>query len=976
MYVRNFDPKQLNVGIWSGDVKLTNLELRREAMDQLHLPLNVIEGHIGQLTLSIPWSNLRGKPVRVNIEDVYVLAAPKEDEDYNAEDEANRDHAVKMEKLDSAELLKERNTDGMSAEEQQKNQTFTASLVTAIVDNLQISVKNVHVRYEDSISDPGHPFAAGLTLSELSAVSTDENWKPTFIQSTSGTTHKLATLGALAIYWDTDTQLLGSGTGSQNAEEQGIQHDDVLAKLKEMIAKKEDANTDNHQYILKPVTGRAGLEMDKTGKTDKPKIKARLLFNELGFVIDDDQYRDALMLVDLFHYFIRHQEYRKLQPSKAPKEDPRAWLLFAGKAVLDKIHDRNRRWSWAYFKERRDDRIKYIELFKKKKKEEKLAAEEITELDALERKLTYEDLRFWRSLARNQLRKENVGVKKAPQKSTWSSWVWGSKPEDKHEGDESQMSEEQRKELYSAIDFDEKKTLTEAVDMPKEAIKLQVDMSLKEGSFTLKRDPHGKNNEMLQLVFQGFDTKFLQRTDSMLAEVSLETMKLIDGTTDGNLFSQMLHIKQDAPVPHDRRVEELDDDSDEPTKKAASSANDIKEDGDDENDEDTPDPFFALTFENNPLDNHADTALTMKLKGMEFVYNPRFVSETVKFFKPPERHMESIGALMETAGATVEGLRQQTRAGLEYALQEHKTIDAKLDLQAPLIIIPDSVTKAASICMILDAGHISVRSDLIDKDTLNEIQSKQKQQYTEEDFKRLEQLMYDKFLVKLDSTQVLIGSSIEETKKQLDSKHPARSLHIVDRINMDFTVETCIVPKSVDLTKFRVKGHLPVLHASVSDHKYKSLMKLLDVAIPKFDSDDKERPASSSTQTSGKPRRKSTVTKDVATRPRSKSFQFSAQQHELVMEEDADHQHHGQAEDFKDAKEGEPQVNINQRNFEFKFTVDKLQGSLYKSDPEGKKPDQLLVDLIAEHFDLEFYQRQFDMVADVRLRTLAVEDHG
>ena len=87
MYVKNFDPKQLNVGIWSGDVTLRNLELRKEALDQLHLPLNVVEGHLGQLTLSIPWSNLRGKPVKVNIEDVFLLSAPKEEADYDVEEE-------------------------------------------------------------------------------------------------------------------------------------------------------------------------------------------------------------------------------------------------------------------------------------------------------------------------------------------------------------------------------------------------------------------------------------------------------------------------------------------------------------------------------------------------------------------------------------------------------------------------------------------------------------------------------------------------------------------------------------------------------------------------------------------------------------------------------------------------------------------------------------------------------------------------
>ena len=106
MYVKNFDAKQLQVGIWSGEVTLKNLALRREALDQLRLPVNVVEGHLGQLTLSIPLSNLRGKPTKIQIEDVFLLAAPKEDSQYNEEEEAKRAQAVKMEMLENAELLK------------------------------------------------------------------------------------------------------------------------------------------------------------------------------------------------------------------------------------------------------------------------------------------------------------------------------------------------------------------------------------------------------------------------------------------------------------------------------------------------------------------------------------------------------------------------------------------------------------------------------------------------------------------------------------------------------------------------------------------------------------------------------------------------------------------------------------------------------------------------------------------------------
>ena len=959
MYVKNFDANQLNVGIWSGDVKLRNLELRREALDQLHLPVNVVEGHLGQLTMSIPWTNLRGKPVKVNIEDVFLLAAPKEDAEYNEEEEVKRAHDVKMEKLENVELLKQKSADGQSNEEQQKSQSFVESVTTAVVDNLQVSIKNIHIRYEDAISAPGHPFALGFTLQEFSAVSTDGNWKPSYIQSTSGSAHKLAVLNALAFYWNTETTLFGSGTGEQigaEAQKKGSTHSEMVQKFKESLESEE-----GQQYMLKPVSGRAALEIDKTGNYDKPRVKARLLFQELGFILDDEQYRDALMLVDLFHYFLRHQEYKKLEPKSTPKEDPKAWLRFAFKAVHSKIHERERKWSWDYFKERRDDRLRYIELFKKKKKDEKLTPEETAELSKLEQRLSYEDLRFWRSLARSQLRKENVGVKKAPGKKTWSQWAFGSgKQPEQDQSDDTEISEEQRKELYAAIDWDEKKTISESVDVPKESVKLQLESSLRTGSFTLKRDPHGKSNEILAIMFDNFQAKALQRPDSFLADVSLGGMRINDGSVEGSLFPQIVNFKDPTAGAVKQSIEDVAaEDADDPeTKKAKEKA--------------TEEALFHLVFENNPLDGAADTALMMKIKSLEVIYNPLFVVEVAKFFKPPERHMESIGALMETAGATVEGFRQQTRAGLEFALEEHKTINANLDIQAPLIIVPESITKKSALCLIVDAGHVYVTSELVDKDTMQEVQSKQKKQYTEEDFRQLESLMYDKFKLKLESTQILIGPGIEATKAQLNAKDDPNKYHIIDRINMDFTLELSIIPKSSDLTKTRISGHLPVLHASISDAKYKNLMKLIDVAIPKFDSDES---LDGRTKAPTKEKKPAKVDKsradDVIGRPRAKSS--SVPQKELDIDDESDSE---QAPKKKKPKRTDTQqVNPQQRNFEFKFTVEKLQGSLYRSDPDGKKADKLLVELIAEHFGFDFYLRPYDMVAEVVLKKLNVDDH-
>ncbi|KAJ5665895.1 uncharacterized protein N7477_008343 [Penicillium maclennaniae] len=946
IYVKNFDAKQLNIGIWSGDVKLRNLELRREALDQLHLPLNVVEGHLGQLTLSIPWSNLRGKPVKVDIEDVFLLAAPKEDADYDAKEEDRRAHTLKMERIESAEILRERNAEGMSQEEQRRNQSFTQSMITAVVDNLQISIKNVHFRYEDSIASPGHPFAVGLTLKELSAVSTDSEWKPTFIQSTSDTTHKLAVLGALSVYWNTDATLLGTGRGSDiGAEAQGIGHDELMEKLRSAIDGEE-----GKQFMLRPVSGRAGLEMDKSGKYDRPAMKARLLFDELGFVLDDNQYRDALMLVDLFHYFIRHQEYKRFQPKTSPQEDPRAWMKFAGNAVLKKIHDRNRRWTWDYIKERRDDRLSYINLFKKRKREEAFTPEETKEMERLEWKLSYDDIRFWRSLARNQLRKENVGIKKPAQQQSWGEWLWRSK---KEESEEPAMTEEQRQELYSAIDWDEKKALADSVDVPREWVKLQVDWSLRAGSFTLKKDPHGAATEVMKLVFDNFRAKALQRPDSYLLDIDLGGLKMYDGTTPGTLYPKIVRVKDSLPEPVKERQAITDDDNDDDDDLASQASDD---------DTKHEDSLFHLQLEKNPLESDADTAVKVKLKSIEIIYNPRFMVGIVKFFEPPERHMESIGALLDTAGATVEGLRQQTRAGLEFALQEHKKVDAQFDVHAPFIIVPESITQESSLCLILDAGHASVNSELVDRQAMRDLQSKQKRQYEEEDYKQLEHLLYDRFLIKLDSTQVLIGPGVEATKAQLTSGVESKNFHIIDRINVDFVLEMCIVPKVTQLTRTRISGHLPELHASMSDTKYKGLMKLIDIAIPQFDEGkDSAGPlakASEEAETA------------IATRPRSASFQPAARRDLPVVDDD-------EAESESDYAKKSPDIsnNIHRRDFEFKFNVGRLRGSLFRSDSQDPLKDKLLVELVAEGFELDFYMRPYDMVAEVILKSLSVDDY-
>jgi vacuolar protein sorting-associated protein 13A/C len=86
---------------------------------------------------------LSGKPVRVLVENVYLLAVPTDSSKATPEEDAARAQAAKLEKLENAELMTTQPTSGMSLEEEKKNQSFTTSLVNKIVDNLQLEASKL-----------------------------------------------------------------------------------------------------------------------------------------------------------------------------------------------------------------------------------------------------------------------------------------------------------------------------------------------------------------------------------------------------------------------------------------------------------------------------------------------------------------------------------------------------------------------------------------------------------------------------------------------------------------------------------------------------------------------------------------------------------------------------------------------------------------------------------------------------------------
>jgi len=58
---------------------------------------------------------------------------------------------------------------------------YVSKLVLKIVDNIQIKVSNIHLRFEDGIN---HAYSWGITMDSLEAYTCDENWQKNYIDRT------------------------------------------------------------------------------------------------------------------------------------------------------------------------------------------------------------------------------------------------------------------------------------------------------------------------------------------------------------------------------------------------------------------------------------------------------------------------------------------------------------------------------------------------------------------------------------------------------------------------------------------------------------------------------------------------------------------------------------------------------------------------------------------------------------------------
>ncbi|KAK9698879.1 hypothetical protein RND81_08G137700 [Saponaria officinalis] len=655
-YVRGLNKEALKISVWNGDVELTNMQLKPEALNALKLPIKVKAGFLGSVKLKVPWSRLGQDPVLVYLDRIYLLAEPAtqvegDSEDAVQEAKRNRIRETEIKLLEKAQHLKT----------EEVNKSWLASLLSTIIGNLKLSISNIHIRYEDSESNMDHPFAAGVTLDKLSAFTVDDNGNETFV--TGGALdhiQKSVQLERLAFYFDSDASPWHLDKPWEDLlPSEWLQ----VFKFGTKDGKVAGGLVRKHSYILEPISGSAKyfkLRSNESHVSNQPLQKAVVNLDDVTICLSKDGYRDMLKLADNFTAFNQRLKYAHYRPLVPVKSDAKAWWKYAYKAVADQMKKASGKLSWDQLLRYARLRKKYISLYASllRSNPSRAVVDDNKEVEELDRELDIDLITQWRMVAHKFVEQSTESeLRKQRENKSWWSFGWGS--------DSSQAETETLK--FGDEDWE----------------RLSKIIGYKEGDEGQRLDV---KKDVVNIAFELYmrrNASKLMDADLCLAELACESLNC-----SGKLYAEAMVF--DLKLSSYRLIS--------PCGLLAESAATCDS--------------LAGTFVYKPLDVAVDWSLVAKASPCYVTYLKDSVDQIVKFF---DSTSISQTLAVETAAAvqmTIDEMKRSAQQQMSRALKNQSKFVLDLDIAAPKITIPTEFCPDTGFPtkLMLDLGNLIIRT--------------------------------------------------------------------------------------------------------------------------------------------------------------------------------------------------------------------------------------------------------------------------
>ncbi|XP_062998550.1 intermembrane lipid transfer protein VPS13C isoform X2 [Elgaria multicarinata webbii] len=775
-YVENLNKSQLKLGIWGGNVALDNLLIKENALSELDVPFRVKAGQIDKLTLKIPWKNLYGEAVVATLEGLYLLVVPGASIKYDAEKEEKYLQDNKQKELSRIEEALQKAAEKDKPKEEKKD-TFLEKLATQVIKNVQVKITGIHIKYEDDITDPSRPLSLGMTLGELSLLTTNENWTPCILNEAAKIIYKFLRLDSLSVYWNVDSEMYYHASREQ-----------ILERLKKGVPSISQ-ELPNDQYIFKPVSASAKLYINPHAEIElqTPKIDWSMEVQSIAVELTKPQYLSMIDLLESIDYMVRNVPYRKYRPEVPLHKNAKLWWKYAGDSILE-VHIRRytNMWSWRNVKHHRQLLKSYKNIYKSKLTQTKVSEETQKQMKDLERDLDVFNIVLARQQAQTEvirsgeklLRKKSAdGEKKG---GGWFSGLWGKKESKKKDEEELSVPEtiddlmtpEEKAKLFTAIGYsDSSHNLT----LPKKYVAHVLSLKLLSTSFTIKEDKNVPDTLKIQII--DLSTKISQRPGAQALKVEA---KLEHWYVTG--------LRQQNVVPS-----------------LVASIGNAKS------------SLLQIEYETNPEDSTADQRFFVQSQPVEIIYDAKTINAMVEFFQT-NRGMD-LERLTTATLSKLEEIKERTATGLTHIIETRKVLDLRINLKPSYLLVPQTgFHYEKSNLLILDFGTFQLNSihqgnHHTSSTSLEEIMDK----------------AYDKFDVEIKNVQLLFGRSGEDWKKARFG-HPS-TLHVLQPMDIHVQLAKSMVEKDIRMAKFKVSGELPLVHLRISDQKIKGVLELID-SIP------------------------------------------------------------------------------------------------------------------------------------------------
>ncbi|XP_005316696.2 intermembrane lipid transfer protein VPS13C isoform X3 [Ictidomys tridecemlineatus] len=772
-YVENLNKSQLKLGIWGGNVALDNLQIKENALSELDVPFKVKAGQIDKLTLKIPWKNLYGEAVVATLEGLYLLVVPGASIKYDAEKEDKSLQDIKQKELSRIEEALQKAAEKDKPKEAKKD-TFLEKLATQVIKNVQVKITDIHIKYEDDVTDPERPLSFGVTLGEFSLLTTNEHWTPCILNEAEKIIYKLIRLDSLSAYWNVNCCMSYHGSREQ-----------ILDQLKNEILTSRNIPR-NHQYIFQPISASAKLYMNPYAEVElkTPKLDCNIEVQNIAIELTKPQYLSMIDLLESVDYMVRNAPYRKYKPYLPLHTNSRQWWKYAINSVLE-VHIRRytRMWSWSNIKKHRQLLQSYKTVYKSKLTQTKVSEEIQKQIQDLEKTLDVFNIILARQQAQVEVIRSGQKLRKksdtGEKRGGWFSGFWGKK-ESKKKDEESLIPEtiddlmtpEEKDKLFTAIGYSDS---THNLTLPKQYVAHIMTLKLISTSVVIRES---KNiPEILKIQIIGLGTQVSQRPGAQAVKIEA---KLEHWYITG--------LRQQDSIPS--LVASIGD---------------------------TASSLLKIEFETNPENSPADQTLIIQSQPVEVIYDAKTINAVVEFFQS-NRGLD----LEQITSATLmklEEIKEKTATGLTHIIETRKVLDLRINLKPSYLIIPQTgFHQKKSNLLILDFGTFQLNS-----------KDKVLQKTTNSSLEEIMDKAYDKFDIEIKSVQLLFARA-EENWKKCRFQHPS-TMHILQPMDIHVGLAKAMVEKDARMARFKVSGGLPLMHVRISDQKMKDMLCLIN-SIP------------------------------------------------------------------------------------------------------------------------------------------------